>query len=235
MFIVTDLRKCLLAAMCSWVVCAHADDAVQPLDDILRTAQQFLVAEHGQRAEPPQIRLQPLDVRLRLPKCRAALEAFLPSGSRNLGNVSIGVRCPDPAWTIYPRAEVRVYDHVLVARHFLRRNSVLSAGDFRTERRELSALPGGYETDPNQFIGKQLRQAVMAGMVVSPRVVKIPSAVQQGETVTLIIRQGAIQVTSSGVALQSAGVGERVRVRNAISARVIEGTVIGKHQVEVSK
>ena len=228
-------RNLLFAGSYGLAAFAMADSALQPLDDIPRTVQTFLMAQHQHRAEPPEIRLQPLDPRLRLPKCRAALEAFLPSGAKNVGNASIGVRCPDPAWTVYQRAEIRVYDQVLVANRFLRRNAIVSAADLRTERRELSALPGGYETDPAQLIGRQLRQAFMAGMVISPRSVKIPSAVRQGDTVTLVARHAGMEVTSSGVALGDAGIGERVRVRNEASQRVVEGTVIDERRVEVGK
>lgn len=227
------LRILLFAGSCGLAAFALADGAIQALDDISRTVQTFLIEQHQQRAEPPQIRLQPLDPRVRLPPCQAPLEAFLPSGAKNVGNASIGVRCPNPAWTIYQRAEIHIHDQVLVANRFLRRNSILGAADFRAERRELSALPGGYETDPKQLIGKQLRQALMAGMVISPRAVKIPPAVRQGETVTLIAGQSGMQVTSSGIALSDAGIGERVRVRNETSKRVIQGTVVEQGRVEV--
>ena len=233
--IAPQLRNFLFAGSYGLAAFAMADSALQPLDDIPRTVQTFLMAQHQHRAEPPEIRLQPLDPRLRLPKCRAALEAFLPSGAKNVGNASIGVRCPDPAWIVYQRAEIRVYDQVLVANRFLRRNAIVSTADLRTERRELSALPGGYETDPAQLIGRQLRQAFMAGMVISPRSVKIPSAVRQGDTVTLVARHAGMEVTSSGVALGDAGIGERVRVRNEASQRVVEGTVIDERRVEVGK
>jgi flagella basal body P-ring formation protein FlgA len=235
MSIVRRLRNLLFAGSCGLTSFAMADSALQPLDDIPRTVQTFLMEQHQKRAEPPEIRLQPIDPRLRLPKCRAALEAFLPSGAKNVGNASIGVRCPNPTWTIYQRAEIRVHDQVLVARRFLRQGAILSAADFRAERRELSALPGGYETDPVQLIGKQLRQALMAGMVIPPRIVKIPSAVRKGDTVTVIAGQGGMQVTSSGIALSDAGIGERVRVRNEASQRVVEGTVIDQGRVEVGK
>ena len=229
----TRLRNFLFAGSCGLATFAIADDAIQSLEEIPRTVQAFLIEQHQQRAEPPQIRLQPLDPRLRLPKCQTALEAFLPTGAKNVGNASIGVRCLNPAWTLYQRAEIRVHDLILVANGFLRRNSILRAADFRAERRELSTLPGGYETDPQQLIGKQLRQALMAGMVISPKAVKIPPAVRQGETVTLIAGQNGMHVTSSGIALNDAGIGERVRVRNETSKRVIEGMVIEPGRVEV--
>ncbi|MFZ1830902.1 MAG: flagellar basal body P-ring formation chaperone FlgA [Candidatus Competibacteraceae bacterium] len=225
----------LFACSGGLVTFAMADSALQPLGDIQRAAHIFLKTQHQGRAEPPQIRLQPLDPRLRLPPCRVALEAFLPSGAKNVGNASIGVRCPDPAWTVYQRATIYVYDQVLVAQHFLRRGAILSPADLRAERRELSALPGGYETDSAQIIGKQLRQALMAGMVISPRDVKMPPAVRQGEVITLVVRQGGMEVTSSGVALSDASIGERVRARNEASQRVVEGIVIHQRRVEVGK
>lgn len=212
---------------------AHGDDAVQELDEIAQTVQTFLLEQHQQRHEVPQIRLQEQDSRLRLPKCRAVLQAFLPSGAKNVGNTAVGVRCLEPSWTVYQRATVHVYDQVLVAQHFLRRNTTLSAHDLKAERRELSALPGGYETDAAQLIGKQLRQALMAGMVISPRHVKIPSAVRQGDTITLVVRNSGMEVTSRGIALGEAGLGQRVRVRNTASQRVVEGVVVGERRVEV--
>ena len=230
------LLQCLrLLLACGYGLSAFAvaDSPLQPLDDIPRTVYAFLMAQHQNRAEPPQIRLQPLDPRLRLPQCRMALEAFLPSGAKNIGNVSVGVRCPDPTWTLYQRATIHIHDRVLVAAHFLRRGTILSAADFSAERRELSALPGGYETDPAQLIGKRLRQALMVGMAISPRTVKIPPAIRRDEIVTVVVNQGGIQVTSKGVALSDAGIGERVRVRNEASGRVVEGTVTEQRVIEV--
>jgi flagella basal body P-ring formation protein FlgA len=190
-----------------------ADPALHPLDDIQRTAHAFLTAQHRDCEEPAKIRLQPLDPRLRLPKCQAALEAFLPSGARTAGNTSIGVRCPDAKpWTLYLSANIRIHDQVLVAKRFLRRGTILSAADFQPERRELSTLPSGYETDPQQLIGRQLQRALMAGKVISPRVVKIPPAVRRGETVTLIAEESGFEITSSGI--------EQARDQNEVNGAI---------------
>lgn len=232
------LRSLLLSGCCGLAapMFVMADPALQPLDDIQRAARAFLTAQHRGREEPPKIRLQSLDPHLRLPKCQAALEAFLPSGARTAGNTSIGVRCPDAKpWTLYLSANIRIHDQVLVARHFLRRGTILSAADFQPERRELSTLSSGYETDPQQLIGRQLQRALMAGKVISPRAVKIPPAVRRGETVTLIAGQSGIEITSSGIALNDASIGEWLRVRNERSQRVVEGKVTANRRVEVGR
>lgn len=211
-----------------------ADETIQPLETIQQQVYAFLVAQHRNRTEPPQIQLSELDPRLRLAKCGAALEAFLPGGAKTVGNTSIGVRCPGPQpWTVYQRANVRVFDQVLVAGRFLDRGTILTAADLRRERRDLSQLSGGYETADESLIGKQLRRALTAGAVISPQMVKIIPAIRQGAVVTIIIRRGGMEISSSGIALSDAGIGERVRVRNEASKRVVEGTVTGNQRVEV--
>lgn len=231
-------RNLLLGCCCGLAVPAFviAGPTLQPLDDIQRTAHAFLTAQHRNRKELPKIRLQSLDHRLRLPRCQAALHAFLPSGARTAGNTSVGVRCPDAKpWSIYLSANIQIHDQVLIARRFLRRGTILSAADFQPERRELSSLTGGYETDPQQLIGRQLQRALMIGKVISPQAVKMPPAVRRGETVTLVAEQSGIEITSSGIALSNANIGERLRVRNESSQRVVEGKVTDDRRVEVGR
>ncbi len=211
-----------------------AEEAIQPLDAIQQRAQDFLAQQHRATTDPPQIQIKPLDPRLRLPKCGTALEAFFPSGAKAFGNTSVGVRCPGSRpWTVYQSANVRVYQPVLVASRSLPKGTVLSPADLKAERRDLTTLAGGYETVSDNLLGKQLRQALPAGTVVSPQAVKALPLIRQGETVTLLIRQGGMEVRSSGVALSDAESGQRLRVRNETSKRVVEGTATASRQVEV--
>ena len=213
-----------------------ADEAMQSLTAIRDTAYAFLMTQHRNRSEPPQIQLRDLDPRLRLAQCAAPLEAFLPGGAKTVGSTSIGVRCPgSKPWTVYQSATVQVFDQVLVASRFLSKGTILNAADLRSERRELSGLPGGYETAPAQLIGKQLRQALMAGAEIAPQAVKVVPAIRRGETVTIVSRQGGMEVSSSGTALSDAELGGRVRIRNESSQRVVEGTVTDQHRVEIGR
>lgn len=235
------LSKWVLKALlgcCGLAVSASAltDETLQSLEAIQRQVYAFLSAQHQGRGEPPKIQLNNLDPRLRLPQCGVALEAFLPGGAKIVGNTSVGVRCSSPkSWTIYQSATVQVFEQVLVASRFLAKGTILSAADLRMERRDLAALPGGYETAPEQVLGKQLRQALLAGGVISPQAVKTVPMIKQGETVTIVVRQGGMEVSSSGVAMSDANLGERLRVRNEASKRVVEGMVTGNRRVEVGR
>ena len=123
----------------------------------------------------------------------------------------------------------------MVASRFLTKGTVLAATDLRAERRDLSILTSGYETRPENLIGKRSRRALAAGIVISPQAVKTVPPIKEGETVTLVIRQGGMEITSSGVALSDAELGQRVRVRNETSKRVVEGTAAADHRVEVGR
>lgn len=213
-----------------------ADEAMQPLDTIQRAAHAFLTAQHQNRSEPPQIQLRDLDPRVRLPKCEAELETFLPGGAKTVGITSVGVRCSGPnPWTIYQVATVHVFDQVLVARRFLPKRTLLSTADLRSERRDLSTLLGDYETVPEQLIGKQLRRALMAGAVISPQAVKTIPVIQRGDTITIISRYSGMEVSSTGIALNAAELGERVRIRNTSTKRIVEGTAIDSRRAEISR
>ena len=210
-----------------------AEEAIQPLDTIQQRASEFLAAHYRNRAEPPEILFKELDPRLRLPKCAVALDAFLPGGAKPFGATSVGVRCRGVRpWTVYQRANVRVFERVLVASRFLAKNTILSPADLQAERRELSTLTE-YATTPENLLGKQLRRALPAGAVVVPQAVKGVPLIRQGETVTLVMRQGGMEVRSSGIALGDAELGQRLRVRNESSKRVVEGTATASRLVEV--
>ena len=90
-----------------------------------------------------------------------------------------------------------------------------------------------YATTSENLLGKQLRRALPAGAVVVPQAVKGVPLIRQGETVTLVMRQGGMEVRSSGIALGDAELGQRLRVRNESSKRVVEGTATASRLVEV--
>jgi flagella basal body P-ring formation protein FlgA len=208
-----------------------ADEAIQALDTIQRRVVDFLLAQHDGKAE---VRLAPLDPRLRLGNCEEILEVFQPSGRRALGNTTVGVRCPGPqAWTVYVSAKVRAFGEVLVAARYLPRGTNLAASDFRTDRRDLGALPGGYETVPDRLIGKRLLRSLPAGAVIPPQALMTPPLIKQGEKVVILARQNGMEVSSSGIALSDAALGDRIRARNESSRQVIEGRAVAPQRIEV--
>lgn len=233
-FVISLLKGLALIALLILTLTAHAAEPVQNLEPILDRVRNFLLSHHANRTEASEVQIGALDPRLRLPLCDKDVEVFLPTGGRPVGNTSVGVRCPGAQpWTIYLSASVRVFGQVQVANHFLRRGAILSASDLRVERRDLTTLPGGFVAASAQVIGKRLQRSLRAGEAIPPRALATLPLIKRGERITILARQGDVAATSSGIALSDAALGDRLQVRNESSQRLIEGTVIAAHQIEV--
>ena len=197
-------------------------------------AASFLAEKAGGNAARPDITVGQLDKRLNLAACQSKLETFLPPGSRLTGNVTVGVRCAEPKpWTIYVPASVRVFEKIIVTNRVLTRGEIVNKNDLAFAEMDVATLGGGYIQDIESVLGKQLKSSLGKGVAVTPRVLEAPRLVRRGERVTITARADGIDVRMAGKALMDGTAGERIRVRNINSDRVIEATVASPGMVEV--
>jgi flagella basal body P-ring formation protein FlgA len=173
-----------------------------------------------------------IDPNLRLTQC-PDLQVFLPKGSRAWGKTSVGVRCDAPsAWVIYVQATVNVFAQYLVAAVPLSQGSVVTAQDILFERGDLAQLPAGVFTDASQAIGRTVNVSMVAGTVLRQEMLKVPLAVQRGQTVTIISKGQGFTVSAEGQAMANANEGQVVQVK-VTSGQVITGVAKIGGQVEV--
>lgn len=208
---------------------------VQDRDAIRQAAHDYVLSkaksEHRSRAE---ITVGRLDPRLRLTACGEDLAAFQPPGGRSLGNTTVGIRCPAPKpWTIYVPVKVIVYRAVVVSARPLPRGQLLGAGDVKLEQANLAELRAGYLTDPSQAIGNKLKRPLSDGTPLSAAMIQAPHLVKRGQQVTVINEVSGVQVRITGKALMDGASGERIRVRNPSSRRVVEAMVVSPGVVRI--
>ena len=221
-----------------WTSSAQADETqYQSQDELQQNAKAFLEsrvksASLGSNAD---ISFGRLDSRLRLAKCQTNPEAFLPSGAKLQGKLSVGLRCNDPKpWTVYIPANIRTYTNVLAAAHSLARGEQLSPSDIISVRQEMTGLHLGYFTDKKDIVGKILTRSINAGQVFVPKRLKAPLLVHRGDKVTIIAATEGILVRGKGEALEDAAKGERISVRNTRSKRVIQAVATELGTVKVT-
>lgn len=232
----TTLVMCVLAlaGMAAGPATATtAGQPVQPLDSIAAAAAERLRAEAGATwgGDPEaeiEVSVGRLDGRLRLPACTVPLATELPPGAEALGAVAVGVRCTAPAWSLFVPARVAIKRPVVVLAVSRPRGATLAAADLALEPRDIAGLAGGFITDPAELVGKTLRRTLQARAVLLPSHAAAPELVRRGERVTLQAAAGTISVQVEGEALADGALGERVRVRNLATRRVVEGTVGGE-------
>ena len=179
------------------------------------------------------VKVGELDPRLRLPACTEEIEGFLPTGSPTRANLTVGVRCTGATpWTVYVPVRISTIRPVVILSRPLNRGSVIGLQDLDIDLREIGAS-SAYFDNPNDVIGKVLTRTGTAGQVVIPGHLAAGIAVKRGQQVVLVANSGGILVRGGGTAMTDAGVGDRLKVKNNSSARVVEGTVLADGSVDV--
>lgn len=183
----------------------------------------------------PQVVVDALDKRLRLQQCDKPLHTFSNSSSNSVGSRTIGVRCQAPSeWTVYVPVKVKVMKQVVVSARPLAANQTLTQHDIRLEMMDIAELRQGYLASTKAVVGQQLKYPLAVGMVVPSRGLKLEKVVRRGEQIILVAATGSMEVRMNGTALEDAGVGEKVKVKNSSSQRVVEGIVHSPGIVKVT-
>ena len=185
---------------------------------------QFLERQSQGMPGERRISLSAFDPANQLPPC-AALEPFLPPGTRPWGQLSVGVRCDSPiTWTVYVQAQVQVFGPYLVTTRALRSAEVIRESDIEVREGEISALPDNVLTATEQAIGHIMRFAQAAGSPLRAGSVRLPDAVRRGQTVPIVTRGPGFTASAEAQALSNAAPGEGVRIRLG-NGQIVHGLV----------
>jgi flagella basal body P-ring formation protein FlgA len=84
------------------------------------------------------------------------------------------------------------------------------------------------------IVGRAAARRLAAGMVVREGDVRAPQVIQRGEPVTIVLRSGALTISTQGQALNAAGLGEPVRVMCDPTKRTLSGRAEAPGRVVVA-
>lgn len=216
----------LLMLLSAGAISAPEADTLQSLDSIEHAAYEYGLSEAQTQYDNPQIVMGTLDSRLRLQACDSNLKAFSKVQNLGLGNQTIGVKCFAPvAWTVYVPIHVKVFKPVVVAIKSLAAKHIITEADLRMEQHDISTLRQGYLQNIEIAVGQQLKYPIAMGTTIKPRSLMNKKVVHRGEQIVLIATLGKMEVRMAGTALADATQGQRVRVKNISSKRIVEGVV----------
>lgn len=212
---------------------ARASDH-QSLDTIRAAAHDYVESRLADIAGRVEVETSALDSRLKLTACERPLEAFLPSGRVAPGNLTVGVRCSGAQpWSLYVPVQVKLMRPVAVLVRTLTRGAIIDRDDFTLKEQDTASLRAGFIDDPELLVGMRLKHSLSAGSVISNRHLDRPSVVRRGDRVVLEAGARGFIVRMQGKALEDAAAGDRVRVENLSSSRVVEGRVTSDGRVRI--
>ncbi len=208
----------------------------EPLERILTTARDFLSATltHTNGVET-HIEIGRLDSRLRLARCAQPPSAQLAPGARTQGNTTVNVKCAEPvSWSIFVPVSIERHAQIVVAARALTRHQVIRPEDIRLEHQDTGQLSSGYFSDPSDIVGMEVKRRLMPGQILGTAHVAPRQLIERGQAVTLYAARPGLTVRMKGEALESGAEGQRIRVRNRSSKRIVEGHVEPSGAVRVA-
>jgi len=235
----SQLASLLPAAVISLTLASTAGAATvgsdwQALGDVQDTAIRFLAERLGAAGDGTHVEAGFLDPRLKLPRCGQPLTAFLNPGADVNRITTVGVRCSgDKPWKVYVPVSVVATANVAIATRHLPRGTVITADSLRLERREVTRLRSGYFGSIEAAVGLRVSQPILKGRTLSPGQLEADHVVRRGQSVTLVVASGGLKLNMAGKALIDGAIGQRIRVENSSSGRVVEGIVRSPEHVEI--
>ncbi len=167
----------------------------------------------------------PPDPRLRLASCFGGIEARMETAQPEQGRALVRVFCAHPAWSVFVPVRIETEAEVWVAARPLTRGSRPTAADVRLERRLFAGVTENYVKSLDELRRYRLRRPLASGALLARDAFEPAPLVERGAVVTLRAEAGGLRIDAAGWALSEAAPGQRVRVQNAASLKVVEGVV----------
>jgi len=231
-----NIKSILLSLVLSLTLVVNGwAQSLQSLDSIEQTAYVYAMEQAQADYDLPQIVVGGLDSRLRLQQCDSTLEAFTQRDRIGLGNQTVGVKCSGSVpWSVYVPVTVKLFKPVVVTTKALAARHIITTADVSLKRVDVGAFKRGYLSDMSLVIGQQLKYPLSTGALLNRNNVKPEKIVRRGDLITLIAEAGSMSVRMNGTALSDASLGQRIKVKNSSSKRVVEGIVDAPGVVRVS-
>jgi len=180
------------------------------------------------RSIPP-ISLPPGPVKLQILKPRAGITPGVQS-------FLLGTEGKErPGKTGWARADIQIFDNVMVSARPLAYLESITPEAVRLERRDISTLFTRPFTKAEDLATRQAARAIPANVILTPTMVQMPQVIHPGHLVTLVYENGRVRVEAQGQALESGKIGEIVRVKNLSSGEVLQGQVVNSRTVTIPR
>lgn len=123
---------------------------------------------------------------------------------------------------------------VPVLKEQLQKGALITAEDLDYVDVRNSDLSANVLVSADQLIGMSPRRGLAALKPIAASDVSSPVVVKKGETVTMVLQNSEMTLTTQGKALESGAVGETVRIINPSSGQSVEGIVTAVKTVSIT-
>ncbi len=169
-----------------------------------------------------------------LPQANLTYNAACPAGVKLPGSMTVRVDIYSNhvlVKSIWVPMSVTMTASAPVATRNMSRGDIINGGDVTFQNRGFTSASD--MSFPSRVDGMRLKRSVRAGQVITASMLEKASVVERNKSVTLVANGPGISVSCPGKALQDGAPGDRIRVKNESSGRIVDGIVNENGEVEV--
>lgn len=230
-------RRGLLALLFGFVAAAHADDRQFPSKESVEAALRRHTLQYGPwKADSVELRTLPFQP-VALPAGAVNYRVLQPNvfSSSGVHNFYLAAEIAGKeAAKFWVKAEIRVYEQVVVAAAPLARQELIGVKDVRLERREIVARGNRPFTRVDDVVGKQPTRVIEANDMITQSALERPTLMKRGSPITLVFETGGLRVETDGVAEEGGKIGDLIQIKNASSGKRLRGVVLDSRNVRLN-
>ncbi|MBN2647044.1 MAG: flagellar basal body P-ring formation protein FlgA [Thiotrichales bacterium] len=189
--------------------------------------------EAHQQLYEPEFELRALSETLKLPACQTELQIHDRNPDAYAGRMTLGVSCDSPKWQVYIPANVNGKINVVMTRRAVLKNTALTAEDLQEVLIPYRQEPAQSVHSITTAIGMRTKRALGAQTILKIRDLQPPYWVFKQQKVTIITHFGAVEVRTSGTALENGVKEQQVEIINNQSQKTLKGIVIAPNTVYI--
>jgi len=184
-----------------------------------------------EKAQKIEVVVNKIDPRIQIKPCQQALQVNIPE-KNNARNLNVKIYCADSTpWHLYVPVRVSIMVPVVVAKFKLDKGAVLDESNLTIKHVDQYKLRGQPVSSIDEVSGARTKRSLTAGKFVSK---KSLCFVCKGDPVTIIAKSSDFSIKTGGTALQDGAIGEKIRIKNNRSGRVVNGQVNAINKVVIN-
>jgi flagella basal body P-ring formation protein FlgA len=156
--------------------------------------------------------------------------------ARSLGDISwdVTINAAGASRRMTISSAARAWQEQVICREPLAYRQVIKDSDLVDRRVLVDMMTIETPATRAQLVGNMASRELVAGSVLTTRMIDPVPLVQPNQLVTLIVRQGGVQIRSEARAMEAGAFGQNIRVRNETSRDVFSVTVTGPQQATMT-
>lgn len=177
------------------------------------------------------VQVSPIDPRIVIKPCASGLTANIPE-NHNGRNVNIKISCEDSTpWSIYLPSRIKIMAPVVVALSAIDKGSMLTLDNIGIKYVDEKRIRGEKLTSLETLIGAKSRRTLSIGSAITRRNICI---VCKGDNVTIEAQSTSFSIKTAGVSLTNGHLGDKVKVKNERSGKLVSAHVSGLNRVKIN-